>query len=320
MASEKAREQYEYRRNIILSKRKADRTDEELKFTKQSGKSTFLRQHTLAGRDKVLENAMLFMTQALVAVNFQQSMRNGSVGRLEVDIKLMLLCFHGCGKSNYAQLLLACAFDQKYTWTREHHYIDIRNNVICTGRRFTGIDECLEHVNRDISDSYNPRDTWQSEQFHREVVSPNVVPYRTMKRSVLKSSGISTGGIRHTSPKANSDILLVMDTLLREAVLTPQPGRCSIGPRGAMVDVREALDMFDIGSEKVMYGGVVDAILTSRHRRPVVPYVAERDMDGWIEELERAVKEWNSEMAILRDDHTLEMDVDDRIVTAQTSA
>jgi hypothetical protein len=171
MASEKAMEQYEYRQNIILSKRKADLTDDELKFTKQSGKSTFLRQHTLAARDKVLENAMLFMTQALVAVDFQQSMRNGSVGRLEVDIKLMLLCFHGCGKSNYAQLLLARAFDQKYTWTREHHYIDIRNNVICTGRRFTGIDECLEHVNCDISDSYNPRDTWQSEQFHRGCLS-----------------------------------------------------------------------------------------------------------------------------------------------------
>jgi hypothetical protein len=156
MASEKASAEYEVQRDMILSKRKADRNQEEAKLIKESGKLAFLRQHALAERDKVLENAILFMTQALVAVDFQQAMRSSSVGRLEVDIKLMLLCFHGCGKSKYAQLLLERAFDQKYIWTREHHYIDSRNNVISTGRGFTGINECLEHVNRDISVSYNP--------------------------------------------------------------------------------------------------------------------------------------------------------------------
>ena len=111
MASEKASAEYEVQRDMILPKRKADRNQEEAKLIKKSGKLAFLHQHTLAERDKVLENAILFMTQALVAVDFQQSMRSGSVGRLEVDIKLMLLCFHGCGKSKYAQLLLECAFD-----------------------------------------------------------------------------------------------------------------------------------------------------------------------------------------------------------------
>jgi len=182
--------------------------------------------------------------------------------------------------------------------------------VISTGRRFTGIDECLEHVNRDISDSYNPRDTWQSQVFHREVVSPNVVPYRKMKRSVLKSSGITTGGTRHASLMANNDILLVMDTLLQEKVLTPQPGRCSLGPGGAKVAVMETLDMFDVGSEKVLYGGVVEAILSSRQRRPVAPYVPNIDLDEWVEELQRAVGEWNSEVAAQSDDHSLGMDVD----------
>jgi hypothetical protein len=241
MASEKVLAEYEVQRERILSKRKADRNQDEVKLTTQSGKLTFLRKHTMAERDKVLENATLFMTQALAAVDYQQSMRSGSVGRLEVDITLMLLCFHGCGKTKYARLPLQRAFDQKYVWTAEHHYIDIRNNVICTGRRFTGIDECLEHVNRDISDSYNPRDTWQSEKFHREVVSPNVVPYRKIKGSMLKSSGITTGRIGHASPKANRDILLVMDTLLRGKILTPQPGRCSVGPNGAKVGVRETV-------------------------------------------------------------------------------
>ena len=309
MASEKALAEYEVQHERILAKRKADRNQEEVNFTKESRILAFVRERTLAERDKVLENTILFMKQALVAVDFQQSMRGGRVGRLEVDIKLMLLCFHGCGKSKYAQLLRERAFDLKYVWTAEHHYIEIRNNVICTGRRFTGIDKCLEHVNRDISDSYNPRDTWQSERFHREVVSPNVVPFRKMKYSVFKSADITTGGIHHTCPKLSNDILLVMNTLLQEKTLTPQPGRCSVSPDGAKVEVRETVDMFDIGSEKVMYGGVEGAILASRQRRPVAPYGPDMDQDRWSEELERAVNEWNTEVAVQRND-SLEKDVD----------
>ena len=224
MAVEKVAAQYKVRRNDIRSKRKADRSPDQVKFTQASGKMAFLRHHSAAGRDMVLQNAILFMTQALVAVDFQQSMRKGHVWRLEVDLKIMMLCFHGCRKSKYAQLLLERSFDQKYLWTREHHYIDLDNHVICTGRRFTGIDECLVHVNRDISDSYNPRDTCQSQRWKWDVVSPYIVPYRKLKCSVLRSSGVSTGGTHHSSPKAKNDILVVMDMLLHEKVLMPQAG------------------------------------------------------------------------------------------------
>ena len=129
-----------------------------------------------------------------------------------------------------------------------------------------------------------------------------MVPFRKMKHSVFKSSDITTGGIQHTCPKPNNDILLVMNTLLREKILTPQPGRCSVGPGGAKVGVRETVDMFDIGSEKVMYGGVVEAILVSRQREPAAPYVPDVDQDRWIEVLEQAVDEWNTEVAVQRDD------------------
>ena len=37
------------------------------------------------------------------------------------------------------------------------------------------------------------------------------------------------------------------------------------------------MDIFDIGNEKVIYGGVVEAILASRQRSPIAPYV--HDMD-----------------------------------------
>jgi hypothetical protein len=46
--------------------------------------------------------------------------------------------------------------------------------------------------------------------------------------------------------------------------------------------VRETVDMFDVGSEKVGYGGVVEAILSSRQRRLVAPYVPDIDLDEWV--------------------------------------
>jgi hypothetical protein len=66
--------------------------------------------------------------------------------------------------------------------------------------------------------------------------------------------------------------------------------------------------MFDVGSEKVMYGAA-EAILASRQRRPVAPHVPDEDLDGWLEELERAINEWNIEVTTQKDD-SLEMDVD----------
>ena len=80
----------------------------------------FVETHTVGLRDKVLENSILFMTQALTALDFHQSIRKGEVGRLEANHKVMMLNFHGCGKTKY---------DQRFAWTVEHHYIDIRNNV-----------------------------------------------------------------------------------------------------------------------------------------------------------------------------------------------
>jgi hypothetical protein len=156
---------------------------------------------------------------------------------------------------------------------------------------------------------------WQSQEFHRNVVSPNVVPYRKMKHSVFGWSGISTGGNRHSSPKAVNDSLLVMDALLREKVLASQAGRRSVGADGGKVGVQETVDMFDIGSESVMHGGIVEALLTSPWGRSVAPYVPELDHSEWAAEMEEAVKDWNLEVEALQDvrsgDLNIEMDIDD---------
>ena len=102
------------------------------------------------------------------------------------------------------------------------------------------------------------RDTWQSLDWHRDLVSRNIVPFRKMRDSMLKSSGTSTGGKKHARPDNRGDILRVMDLLLKEDFLLPWKGRYAVGPSGAIVSVREAVDMFDKGSHVVLYGKVLD--------------------------------------------------------------
>jgi hypothetical protein len=128
---------------------------------------------------------------AFFLVDFHQSMRRGEVGRMEMNTRLMMLCFHGCGKSKYASLLLERMFDQLYCWTPEHCYIGLHNNVVNeTGRESggEGVDEALEHVNKEINVSHNPRSSWQSNEWQRDVISPNIIPFRKIKNSVLTSS------------------------------------------------------------------------------------------------------------------------------------
>jgi IS1 family transposase len=296
-AIDRSTQEYEARRANIMSKRKGQRTERENRFCSETGRKSFLDMRTMALRDKVLENTVLFMNQALIAVDFHQSMRKGEVGRLEANLKIMMINFHGCGKTKYARVLLERQFDQHHVWTPEHHYVDIRNNLMnLSGRRdsFLGVDENLELVNADLQSGYNPRDTWQSLEWHREVVSPNIIPFRRMRESVLKSSGVTTGGKKHTRPDNKGDILRVMEILLKEDVLSPQKGRVAVGPSGARLPIREAVDMFDKGSDVLLHGGVVKALVEGRRCQPIAPDMPELSAAEWADELDEAIEMWNA--------------------------
>ena len=280
-----------------MGKSKRQRTAAEIVLSKVDGRKKFIQSRTAGLRDKILENSMLFMTQALIAVDFHQSMRMGEVGRLEANLKIMMLNFHGCGKTKYARALLEHQFDQRFVWTAEHHYIDIRNNLTnLSGRTGTylGVDKNLEVVNADLQSGYNPRDTWKILSWHRDVVSPNIIPFRKMRESVLKLSGISTGGKKHTRPDNKDDILRVMELLLKEDVLIPQKGRCAVGPSGAKVPIREVTDMFDKGSDVVLYGKVLDEVVGRRKGLGSAPILPELSAAQWVEELEESIEQWNN--------------------------
>jgi hypothetical protein len=309
-ATESAELEYDTMRKRIMAKPENERTTEEQESCSRKGKTSFIQAHIDQKRDMVLENALLFMQQALILVDFHQSMRRGEVGRMEVNSTLMMLCFHGCGKSKYAALLLERMFDQLYCWTPEHSYIDLNNNVVNeTGRESggEGVDEALEHVNKEINVSRNPRSSWQSNEWQRDVISPNIIPFRKVKNSVLASSDTSIGGVKHARVDPRNDILTIMELVLREGVLSPQAGRCTVGATGAKVPVTPTVDMFDVGSDKVLYGGDVEAILKQRQDKPPVPPVPDLSAEAWVGEMESLITAWNLGWQRVSDGQTCDM-------------
>jgi hypothetical protein len=267
-AKRKVLDDYEERRATILAKPKKDRSAKELKFTVAAGKTAFMARFEARERDRVLENSILFMSQALINVDFFRSLRRGAVGRAEKDLDVMTVSFQGSGRSNYARLLLERKFDQKYLWTEEHRYLDLINNVMNRGtdqRAHTMTDETLEHINDDINTAGGK--TVQSEDFLRDVIAPNIVPFRMIRDSVLSSAGVTAYGSRHSRPDASDDINKVIEILVREEALVQRKGRYMVGPAGSKVEVYEAVDMFDEGSKKIMFRGVVENFIRKKKSR-----------------------------------------------------
>jgi hypothetical protein len=309
-ATEKAKLEYDMMRKRIMEKPANQRTTEEQESCSRKGKTSFIQAHIDQKWDMVLENGLLFMQQALILVDFHQSMRRGEVGRMEMNSTMMMLCFHGCGKSKYAALLLERMFNQPYCWTPEHCYIDLHNNVVNESGREPGgerVDETLEHVKKEINVSRNPRSSWQSNEWQRNVISPNIIPFRKVKNSVLASSDTSIEGVKHAQVDARNDILTIMELVLREGVLSPQAGRCTVSATGAKVPVTPTVDRFDVGSDKVLYGGNVETILKQRQDEPPVPPVSDLTAEAWVEEMESLIIAWNLGWQRVSDGQTLNM-------------
>jgi hypothetical protein len=314
-AKRKVLDEYEKRRATILAKPTRERTAKELKFTVAAGKTAFLARFEATERDRVLENSILFMSQALINVDFFRSLRRGAVGRAEKDLDVMTICFQGSGRSNYARLLLERKFDQKYLWTEEHLYLDLINNVMNRGKdqhAHTMTDETLEHINDDINTAGGK--TVQSEDFVRDVIAPNIVPFRMIKDSLLSSAGVTVYGSRHSRPDPSDDIDKVIEILIREEALVQRKGRYMVGPAGSKVEVYEAVDMFDEGSKKIMFGGVLENVVKRRAEeeddRRAVPEIPNLDQEQWTAWLQNHVNEWNLPTAGMDDDISGDVDME----------
>lgn len=94
-------------------------------------------------------------------------------------------------------------------------------------------DEACEITVDQIKNDYNPRRSWQSRNFHLNVVSLNINLLRIIKKKVMQSAGASTWGMRKSEVNTMKDIKTLVGLMVQEGIFTRKPGRVGYYIRGA---------------------------------------------------------------------------------------
>lgn len=83
-------------------------------------------------------------------------------------------------------------------------------------------------MNLGLQESHNEKGMWQSLEFHRTVVSLNIIPFRKIKQIVVELSGCSTGGTKYSSPKIIKNVMAVIQILYQEDGMRKLDGRAHV--------------------------------------------------------------------------------------------
>lgn len=204
---------YESQIEPIRNLRANQRTLAQQNLLKGRNRESILTAHADRERDILYENSLLFMQQSLLYRDYFAAMRSGDTGRLEKSMEFFLILFEGAGKSNYSRELMEQQVDRKVLWTPYMRAI-WRNNCLLnlTGRpnKFLAVDEVCEYLVRQLKSSYNPRNTWQSKEFHMQTLSRLTMFLRDVRTVVASSSGAPSYGTKHSRVASEKDILTIV--------------------------------------------------------------------------------------------------------------
>lgn len=194
-----------------------------------------------ATHDQVRENATLCMQHLAIARLFHEGIRMGDSGVVEGMLDILTLFFHGTNNSRYAGEFLLQNINRKALWTPFYHQIWLDNCLVNISGRpncWLSLDEVCEITVDQLKNDYNPRGSWQSCDYHLNVVSPNIHLLRIIKEQVMRSSWVSTGGLRKGAVSIRKDVSVLCKVFIEEGTLIMTPGR--------------------VGLERVLEGGTVE--------------------------------------------------------------
>ena len=79
--------------------------------------------------DMVLENAILFLRDALIMRLLTDAVKCGDSGRLVLVLKVLALYYRGCGRNKYALEVLFLVHNLKHVWPEPLRYIQSYNRA-----------------------------------------------------------------------------------------------------------------------------------------------------------------------------------------------
>lgn len=208
-----------------------------------------------ATHDQVRENATLCMQHLAIARLFHDGIRKGDSGVVQGMLDMLTLFFHGTNNSRYAGEFLLQNINRKALWTPFYQQVWLDNCLVNISGRpncWLSLDEVCEITVDQLKNDYNPRGSWQSRDYHLNVVSPNIHLLRIIKEQVMRSACASTGGLRKGAVSIEKDISVLCKVLVEEGMLIMTPGRVGLERvlEVGRVEIRkyqEASDPIEIG-------------------------------------------------------------------------
>ena len=205
---------------------------------------------SLATHDQVRENATLCMQHLAFARLFHEGIRKGDSGVVEGMLDILTLFFHGTNNSRYAGEFLLQNINRKALLTPFYHQVWLDNCLVKISGRpncWLSLDEVCEITVDQLKNDYNPRGSWQSRDYHLNVVSPNIHLLRIIKEQVMRSSWASTGGLKKGAVSIKKDVSILFRVLIEEGTLIMTPGRVALDRvlDGGKVELRKYQEVSD---------------------------------------------------------------------------
>ncbi|OSD06261.1 hypothetical protein PYCCODRAFT_1354209, partial [Trametes coccinea BRFM310] len=191
----------------------------------ESSESTHEPQPSAAG-DMVFENAVLFLRDALVLREFNDTIKVGDSGRIVTVLKIWALVFRGSGRMKYAHELLHLIHNLTHVWPEPLRRIVLKNWLLNpTGKddSWVEVDLLQEHLNfwiKNIYQAHRSNASWE----WLGTISPCIDILHRLATQINHDLG-SRQGAKHTSPSVERDISELMDALAQHRVYEVEPGR-----------------------------------------------------------------------------------------------
>ncbi|KAH9836596.1 uncharacterized protein C8Q71DRAFT_707708 [Rhodofomes roseus] len=191
--------------------------------------------------DMVYENACLFLRDALVLREMNDSIKAGDSGRLVIVLKVLALSYRGSGRTKYAQELLFLIHNLTHVWPKPLKYIIMKNWLVNTtgkANHWLPVDLLQEHNNLWTKTIYSAQGSGASWDW-LEMISPCINVLRHLVTNMNDALG-SRQGTKHAAPNIARDIEALRSSLAEARVYEIQPGRVIEGDKGSVPNIVSA--------------------------------------------------------------------------------
>lgn len=218
------------------------------------------REGDMETRDLVHENAVLFFQHVLIYRGFNEALKTGDSGRVVQYLKHFTIWLQNNDKKTMLPLyrnelinITACLNHAFSPAAKEHWMNQCLVNLSGSPTGFRPCDLLGEYVIREMKQGLRHMLNADNAAFHREVYAPQVMIAKEVRDHIYKVSGAVEHYQHSSTVKADMDVRIITEALLRERVFTWTPGRHHYeGGDGETIE--QAVDLHGLGLQKTIDG------------------------------------------------------------------